>query len=532
MLGAVAAQSLDGSADASRATRLRSRAPIRTSDLQLVRRAVLPCNGQPYYKCTCCTDYDPFVINKCATPGECDVGWSETRCMSGAPAAAGTTTSGTRPMTTRGSSGCTWGAADDDDDFAWDDAAAARPFLTSTAWRIRTALRRGGRVHELGVGRRLVVGRACNDGHLRGGLGVATPTFATAAPTFATAVPIFSTDRGPQFAADDAAVSADFGAERDTDGAPSEAPDVRRGRRLACRRRSLLPYPRRSQTAVPSATPTRSHRRPHHVAVPDGRAERDAERRSRRPRASSVPTVAERGAHASAHAAAVRRAHAVADARQPTEVPSPAPTISFRSSPVPTVPPTPEPGRRRCLRRDRRALPSAVPDYAALIASLRCLPTPSPADIPRCRRCLRCRRLSPRRHPRRRASKPPSMPPTPEPSAVPTVARRRRHLPLSPQRSLRRRRRRTAHGAPHDGAQRPSDDAADVRTDVDTIIDADAFAVRLAHDGNAESCAQSTTKRRPERGADIDADRSTVTGARRRPPHPRPPSQNTLRRCR
>ena len=43
------------------------------------------CNGQPYYKCTCCTDYDPFVINKCSTPGECDEGWSETRCMSDSP---------------------------------------------------------------------------------------------------------------------------------------------------------------------------------------------------------------------------------------------------------------------------------------------------------------------------------------------------------------------------------------------------------------------------------------------------------------
>merc|ERR1719181_2457519 len=43
------------------------------------------CNGQPYYKCTCCTDYDQFVINKCSTPGECDEGWSETRCMSDSP---------------------------------------------------------------------------------------------------------------------------------------------------------------------------------------------------------------------------------------------------------------------------------------------------------------------------------------------------------------------------------------------------------------------------------------------------------------
>ena len=43
------------------------------------------CNGQPYYKCTCCTDYDQFVINRCATPGNCDEGWSETRCMSDSP---------------------------------------------------------------------------------------------------------------------------------------------------------------------------------------------------------------------------------------------------------------------------------------------------------------------------------------------------------------------------------------------------------------------------------------------------------------
>ena len=40
-----------------------------------VRRAVRPgraCNGQPYYKCTCCTDYDQFLIDKCATPGDDD----------------------------------------------------------------------------------------------------------------------------------------------------------------------------------------------------------------------------------------------------------------------------------------------------------------------------------------------------------------------------------------------------------------------------------------------------------------------------
>ena len=42
------------------------------------------CNGQPYYKCTCCTDYDPFIVQFCATPGNCD-DFDENRCMSDNP---------------------------------------------------------------------------------------------------------------------------------------------------------------------------------------------------------------------------------------------------------------------------------------------------------------------------------------------------------------------------------------------------------------------------------------------------------------
>ena len=86
------------------------------------------CNGQPYYKCTCCTDYDPFVINKCSTPGECDEGWSETRCMSDSPGG--------------GWHHYLWYSSDDDawqlrmyvgdgvdDDFAWDECGGGSTFF-------------------------------------------------------------------------------------------------------------------------------------------------------------------------------------------------------------------------------------------------------------------------------------------------------------------------------------------------------------------------------------------------------------------
>ena len=86
------------------------------------------CNGQPYYKCTCCTDYDQFLIDKCATPGECDEGWSETRCMSDSPSG--------------GWHHYLWYSSDEeawqlrmyvgdgvDDDFAWDECGGGSTFF-------------------------------------------------------------------------------------------------------------------------------------------------------------------------------------------------------------------------------------------------------------------------------------------------------------------------------------------------------------------------------------------------------------------
>ena len=44
------------------------------------------CNGQPYYKCTCCTDYDPDVVEMCAAdPEGCadenGRAWDQSQCM-------------------------------------------------------------------------------------------------------------------------------------------------------------------------------------------------------------------------------------------------------------------------------------------------------------------------------------------------------------------------------------------------------------------------------------------------------------------
>ena len=130
------------------------------------------CNGQPYYKCTCCTDYDQFLIDKCATPGECDEGWSETRCMSDSPSGAW------HHYLWYSSDDEAWqlrmyvgGGADDDGMFAWDECGGSSTFFdeyrladpdgdlaaatASTSWELK-ATRRGT--------------RACDDGHLRGGL--------------------------------------------------------------------------------------------------------------------------------------------------------------------------------------------------------------------------------------------------------------------------------------------------------------------------------------------------------------------------
>ena len=87
------------------------------------------CNGQPYYKCTCCTDYDPFVINKCSTPGECDEGWSETRCMSDSPGG------GWHHYLWYSSDDDAWqlrmyvgDGVDDDGMFAWDECGGSSTF--------------------------------------------------------------------------------------------------------------------------------------------------------------------------------------------------------------------------------------------------------------------------------------------------------------------------------------------------------------------------------------------------------------------
>ena len=85
VLGAVAAQSPTAAPTCDAIEVAGTESDITTGSFDGLYDQAGACNGQPYYKCTCCTDYDQFLIDKCATPGECDEGWSETRCMSDSP---------------------------------------------------------------------------------------------------------------------------------------------------------------------------------------------------------------------------------------------------------------------------------------------------------------------------------------------------------------------------------------------------------------------------------------------------------------
>ena len=148
------------------------------------------CNGQPYYKCTCCTDYDQFLIDKCATPGECDEGWSETRCMSDSPSG------GWHHYLWYSSDDEAWqlrmyvgGGADDDGMFAWDECGGSSTFsdeyrladpdgdlaaaAASTSWEWEGD---SWEAHAMTA--------TCAAASVS-----PPPTFATAVPTFATAVP-------------------------------------------------------------------------------------------------------------------------------------------------------------------------------------------------------------------------------------------------------------------------------------------------------------------------------------------------------
>ena len=84
VLGAVAAQSPTPAPTCDAIEVAGTDSDITTGSFDGLYDQAGACNGQPYYKCTCCTDYDQFIIDKCATPGECD-DFDETRCMSDNP---------------------------------------------------------------------------------------------------------------------------------------------------------------------------------------------------------------------------------------------------------------------------------------------------------------------------------------------------------------------------------------------------------------------------------------------------------------
>ena len=128
VLGAVAAQSPTAAPTCDAIEVAGTESDMTTGSFDGLYDQAGACNGQPYYKCTCCTDYDQFLIDKCATPGECDEGWSETRCMSDSPSG--------------GWHHYLWYSSDDeawqlrmyvgdgvDDDFAWDECGGGSTFF-------------------------------------------------------------------------------------------------------------------------------------------------------------------------------------------------------------------------------------------------------------------------------------------------------------------------------------------------------------------------------------------------------------------
>ena len=68
VLGAVAAQSPTAAPTCDAIEVAGTESDITTGSFDGLYDQAGACNGQPYYKCTCCTDYDPFIVQFCATP--------------------------------------------------------------------------------------------------------------------------------------------------------------------------------------------------------------------------------------------------------------------------------------------------------------------------------------------------------------------------------------------------------------------------------------------------------------------------------
>ena len=347
VLGAVAAQSPTAAPTCDAIEVAGTDSDISTGSFDGLYDQAGACNGQPYYKCTCCTDYDQFLIDKCATPGECDEGWSETRCMSDSPSG------GWHHYLWYSSDDEAWqlrmyvgDGADDDGMFAWDECGGSSTFFdeyrladpdgdlaaaaASTSWELE--------------------GDSSWDAHAMtatcAAASVSPPQRSRPRPTDRGA--IVSTVRGPELAADDAADrSADFGAERNAHGAPLRSTDIRDVAADGPAHDGALVDPDGPADcgALVNADDG-AVGGPHHVAVPDGRAQRTP---TSLPTGlpSSVPTTPPSPVPSpvptSPPSAEPTSSPTGTPTSAPTEVPSPAPTISFPPSPVPTVPPTPEP---------------------------------------------------------------------------------------------------------------------------------------------------------------------------------------------
>ena len=123
------------------------------------------------------------------------------------------------------------------------------------------------------------MGRACDDGHLRGGLGVAAPNVRNAVPNVCNRGAVFSTVRGPEFPADDAAVvNADRGAVFDAHRASLRSADVRDlAANWLADDAALVDPDGPADFGALINTDVGAVGGPHHVAVPDGRAERIAD---------------------------------------------------------------------------------------------------------------------------------------------------------------------------------------------------------------------------------------------------------------
>ena len=86
VLGAVAAQSPTPAPTCDAIEVAGTDSDISTGSFDGLYDQAGECNGQPYYKCTCCTDYDPDVVEMCAAdPEGCadenGGAWDQSQCM-------------------------------------------------------------------------------------------------------------------------------------------------------------------------------------------------------------------------------------------------------------------------------------------------------------------------------------------------------------------------------------------------------------------------------------------------------------------